>query len=177
MLDVLVTPEEHRHVSTRSHVLAAVLGVVFLDTLAAAEWKPAGVEVMAEAEDPRIAAALAAVNQLDRAVVEDDHAAFAALMADDLVVNNPQNMLSIHGATTQLSAGGRISYTKYDRMIEYAGLRGDMVVLMGEELCVPKPPNPMAGQQIRRRFTDLWKNENGRWLLTARQATIIRPAR
>jgi len=124
-------------------------------------------------EDPRIAAVLAAVSQLDRAVIDDNHAAFAALMAGDLVVNNPQNRLSVHGATTQLNASGRISYTSYDRTIEYAGLRGDMVLLMGEELCVPKPPNPMAGQQVRRRFTDLWKAEDGRWLLTACQATII----
>lgn len=124
-------------------------------------------------EDPRIAAVLAAVDDLDRALIDDDHASFAALMADDLVVNNPQNTLSVRGATRELNASGRISYTSYDRTIEYAGLRGDMVLLMGEELCVPKPPNPMAGQQVRRRFTDLWKTENGRWLLTARQAIIV----
>jgi ketosteroid isomerase-like protein len=128
-------------------------------------------------KDPRIAAALAAVNQLDRAVIDDDHGAFAALMADDLAVNNPQNTLSLHGATAQLNARGLISYAKYDRIIEYAGLRGDMVLLMGEELCVPKPPHPLAGQSVRRRFTDFWKKENGRWLLTARQATIVPPAR
>jgi ketosteroid isomerase-like protein len=160
-----------------SYLFALVLAATSISTSALAEWKAAGADVKTATGDLRIAAALAAVNQLDRAVIDDDHAAFAALMADDLVVNNPQNMLSVHGATTQLNASGRISYTKYDRTIEYAGLRGGMVLLMGEELCVPKPPNPMAGQQVRRRFTDLWKNENGRWLLTARQATIIPPAR
>lgn len=159
------------------YLLALVLAATSVSAPALAEWKAAGPDVRTAAADPRIAAVLAAVNQLDRAVIDDDHAAFAALMADDLAVNNPQNMLSIHGATTQLNASGRISYTRYDRTIEYAGLRDGMVLLMGEELCVPKPPNPMAGQQVRRRFIDLWKNENGRWLLTARQATIVPPAR
>ncbi len=147
--------------------------LVLLGTPAAAEWKASGAEVVMATKDPRIAAALAAVNQLDHAVINDDHAAFAALMADDLVVNNPQNTLSEPGASVQLNASGRISYTKYDRTIEYAGIRGGMVLLMGEELCVPKPPNPMAGREVHRRFVDLWKQENGRWLLTARQATII----
>ena len=140
---------------------------------ACAEWKATGSETIAATKDPRIAEVLAAVNQLDRAVIDDDHAAFARLMADDLAVNNPQNSLSVHGATTQLNATGRISYSRYDRIIEYAGVRAGMVVLMGEEICVPKPPNPMAGQEVHRRFTDLWKEQDGRWQLTARQATII----
>lgn len=155
--------------------LALLAGFALLGTPTAAAWKPAGTDVIAASKDPRIAAVLATVDRLDRAVVDDDHAAFAALMAGDLIVNNPQNTLSANGATTQLNASGRISYTSYDRRIEFAGLRGDMVLLMGEEFCVPKAPNPMAGQIVHRRFTDLWKQENGRWLLTARQATIIPP--
>ncbi len=161
----------------RLFALALGAGSTILGTAAAAAWKPAGAEVATAAQDPRIGAVLAAIDALDKAVIEDDHAAFARMMADDLAVNNPQNTLSLNGATTRLNAAGRISYTSYDRTIEYAGLRGDMVLIMGEELCVPKPPNPMAGQEVRRRFTDLWKQQDGRWLLTARQATIIAPAR
>ena len=142
---------------------------------APAEWTAATADVAAATKDPRIAAVLATVNRLDRAVIDDDHAAFAALMADDLVVNNPQNTLSAHGATVQLNASGRISYAKYDRVIDHAGIRDGMVLLMGEEICVAKPPNPMAGREVHRRFLDLWKHEKGRWLLTARQATIIPP--
>lgn len=156
---------------------AIVLICVGMDTSALAKWKASGPVVEAAASDPRIAAVLDAVDRLDASVVDDDHAAFAALMADDLAVNNPQNGVSVRGATTTRNAGGKISYSRYDRTIEYAGLRGGMVVLMGEELVVPKPPNPMAGQPVRRRFTDLWKNEDGNWKLTARQATIISGAK
>jgi ketosteroid isomerase-like protein len=154
-------------------VAGAVLAACSVGGSAFAEWKAAGDSVEAAIKDPRIAAVLASVNVMDRALIDDDHAAFAAFLADDLVVNNPQNTLSEHAATAQRNATGLISYTSYTRTIEYAGLRGDMVLLMGEEVCVPKPPNPMAGQKVRRRFSDLWKAQNGRWVLTARQATII----
>ncbi|WP_375402839.1 nuclear transport factor 2 family protein [uncultured Sphingomonas sp.] len=146
-------------------------------TPTSAEWKPAGAEVRKASKDPQVAAVLATIDRLDAALVADDRAVFSSLMADELVVNNPGNVISDHGATVRLNSIGRISYSKYDRVIEYAGIRGDMVLLMGEELVVPKSPNPLAGQQVRRRFTDLWRNANGRWLLTARQATIIEPRR
>lgn len=134
-------------------------------------------EVEAAARDPRVAAVLDVVRRLDRALVEDDRALFAASMADELVVNNPGDVISDRGATVRMNAAGRISYSSYGRTIEHAGLRGGMVLLMGEESVVPRPPNPLAGQVVRRRFTDLWREADGRWSLTARQATIIAPRR
>ena len=68
---------------------------------------------------------------------------------------------------------GESSYTRYDRVIDYAGLRGDMVLLMGEEIVVPKTEDAVSARETHRRFTDLWKLVDGRWKLTARQATII----
>lgn len=46
------------------------------------------------------------------------------------------------------------------------------VVLMGEEIVVPRDGSPRQAE-VHRRFTDLWKQVDGRWRLTARQATII----
>ena len=140
---------------------------------AAAAWTAGSPEVATAAKDARIAGALAAVTAIDRAAVSDDHAAFAALLADDLAVNNPQNGVSVRGATTRRSASGQISYTRYDRVIDYAGLRGDMVLLMGEEIVLPKAADGPAGGAVHRRFTDLWAPVGGGWKLTARQATII----
>jgi len=112
---------------------------------------------------------------MDAALVKDDRAAFAALLAKDLVVNNPQNGISISGATGRRNTAGLISYSSYVRSIEYAGVRGEMVLLMGDERVVPKGDSPTAGKEVRRRFTDLWKKEGGRWVLTARQSTIVTP--
>ncbi len=142
---------------------------------AAAEWKAANEQVAAAVKDPDIAAVLQAVNAMDAALLKDEHSAFAALLAKDLVVNNPQNGISISGATGRRNASGLISYSSYLRSIEYVGKRGDMVLLMGDERVIPKGDTPTAGKEVRRRFTDLWKIEGGRWVLTARQSTIVAP--
>lgn len=142
---------------------------------AMAEWKAANEQVAAAAKEPRIAAVLENVNAMDAALVKDDHAAFAALLAKDLVVSNPQNGISASGATGRRNTAGLISYSSYVRFIEYAGMRDEMVLLMGDERVVPKGDSPMAGKEVRRRFTELWKMEDGRWMLTARQSTIVAP--
>jgi ketosteroid isomerase-like protein len=123
--------------------------------------------------DTRIEQVLETVRQVDRAVVEDDHAAFAAALSEDLVVNNPQNKISTPGVTKEMNVSGLISYARFERTVEYADVRGDFVLLMGEERVVPKGRHPLAGRDVRRRFTDLWKqNGEGRWVLTARHASV-----
>jgi hypothetical protein len=71
--------------------------VLILTASAMAEWKAANSEFATAAKDPKIASVLEAVNVIDAALIKDDHAAFAALLAKDLVVNNPQNSISIRG--------------------------------------------------------------------------------
>jgi hypothetical protein len=115
-----------------------------------------------------------AVEKVDAALVADEYAVFAAALAPELVVNNPVNICAPRAVVRQLNADGKISYSQYERLIEHASLRGDMVLLMGEETVVPKGKNPLAGQTVRRRFTELWRPEGEAWLLTARQATIVR---
>ena len=153
----------------------ATLIVLIFTASAMGEWKAANSEVAAAAKEPKVASVLEAVNVIDAALIKDDHAAFAALLAKDLVVNNPQNSISIRGATGQRNTSGLISYSSYVRSVEYAGMLGEMVLLMGDERVVPKGDSPMAGKEGRRRFTDVWKMEGGHWVLTARQATIVAP--
>ena len=86
-----------------------------------AEWKAANSEVAAAAKEPKIAAVLEAVNVIDAALIKDDHAAFAALLAKDLVVNNPQNSVSIRGATGRRNTSGLTSYSSYVRSVEPRG--------------------------------------------------------
>jgi hypothetical protein len=158
----------------RNAMLVTPIVLIFTAS-AMAEWKAANSEVAAAAKEPKIASVLEAVNVIDATLIKDDHAAFAALLAKDLVVNNPQNSISIRGATERANASGRISYSSYVRSVEYAGMLGEMVLLMGDERVVPKGDAPMAGKEVRRRFTDVWKMEGGHWVLTARQATIVAP--
>ena len=161
-----------RPIRNASH---ATLIVLIFTASAMAEWKAANSEVASAAKESKIASVLEAVNAIDAALIKDDHAAFAALLAKDLVVNNPQNSVSIRGATGRRNTSGLISYSSYVRSVEYAGMLGEMVLLMGDERVVPKGDSPMAGKEVRRRFTDVWKMEGGHWVLTARQATIVAP--
>ena len=137
-------------------------------------WKAAGPEVHEALRDDKIAAVMRAVEKVDAALIADEYAVFAAALAPELVVNNPVNVVAQRGVVAQLNADGKISYSQYERLIEHASLRGDMVLLMGEEIVVPKGHNPLAGQTVHRRFTELWRPEGEKWLLSARQATIVR---
>jgi hypothetical protein len=154
----------------RIPVALALLAAAFP---AQAEWRPANDAVAAAARDPLIAGALAQAARLDAALIADDHAAFADGLADDLVVNNPQNNVSMPGDTARMNAAGRIRYDLYLRTIEYAGRRGDLVVLMGEERVTRKGAPP--GEVEVRRFTDIWRQDGGKWRLTVRQASRVPP--
>lgn len=149
-----------------SSILCAVLA---LSSAANAQVRIANDETKAAASDARIAEVIAIVERLDQALVTDDRAQFAAVMGKDLVVNNPQNAISRPGAAVARNAAGNISYDRYERTIEYAGMRDRFVLLMGGEVVVPKGKNI----EVRRRFTDLWEPVDGKWKLSARQATII----
>ena len=69
---------------------------------------------------------------------------------------------------------GGISYAHVEQNIEYAGSHGsDLVVLMGEEIVVPGEGMADAGQRIRRRFTDVFRKENGEWRHDLRHAHVV----
>jgi hypothetical protein len=155
------------------HRMALVLSALVLlaHTPAQAEWRAANEAVAEASRDSRVAGALAAAERLDDALIGDDQAAFREGISSDLIVNNPQNAISMPGDTARLQAQGLIRYDSYLRSIEYAGQLGDMVILMGEERVVRRgaPPDEI---EIRR-FTDIWRDEQGKWRLAARQATKV----
>jgi ketosteroid isomerase-like protein len=125
------------------------------------------------ANDPVVVEALKAVERIDAAVLAQDAEGFAALLASDLVVNSPRNAISLGEQTLGGFRAGTINYSAYERKIEFAGVRGDGVVVMGEEIVKPIGNAPHAGKTVRRRFTDIWRKEDGAWKLSVRQATII----
>ena len=142
---------------------------------AAASWRAANADVEAAARTPRIAAALAATERMDRAILARDAKAFSAIFADDAVVNNPFNRIARKADAERNLATGLIDYTSLERSIEYAAERGAHdVVLMGEEALTPVRSAKFADQKIRRRTTEVWTDVSGEWKLTLRQATIYR---
>lgn len=123
--------------------------------------------------DPRIVGALDSERRMERAGAASDVDAMAAVFAPDLVVNSPINMVVTRENVLTRMRGGQIAYeSTFRRTIDWVGVRGDAVVVMGEEVVVPVGAAPAAGKTVHRRFTDLWRNYDGAWKLAIRQATI-----
>ena len=125
--------------------------------------------------DPRVVAALAAQKHLQEVMQAHDFKGIEALMAPDLLVNAPINKVANRDNVIGRIKANQISYEPdVVRNIEYAGVRGDLVVIMGEEVVHPNKDAPYAGKTEHRRFTDIWKQTDGIWKLWIRQATITK---
>lgn len=108
------------------------------------------------------------------AVVRSDVAALEKLWAEDFTVNNPNNRIS-RGRKEVIDRvrSGLLKYSSFVREIESVGLYGDTVIVMGLETIVPSGSSADAGKTIRRRYTNIWMQRKGSWLLTARHANVI----
>ncbi len=146
--------------------------------LTAIAFTPIATSVTADGQistDPRVTAALAAQKRLGAAMGAQDIPGIEALMAPDLLVNAPVNKVVNRDNVIGRIKAGQISYEPDGtRNIEFAGVRGDVVVIMGEEILHPNKNSPYAGKTEYRRFTDIWQQTDGVWKLWIRQATITR---
>ncbi len=125
--------------------------------------------------DPRIVAALDARKRLGEVMRAVDIAGIEALTAPDIVVNAPINkVVDLKNIIGRLKAA-QISYvSEAVEAFDFVGVRGDMVVIMGEEIVHPNKDAPYAGKTEYRRSTDVWKPFDGVWKLWIRQATITK---
>lgn len=105
------------------------------------------------------------------ALLRNDLAAMRSNWAKDYVVNNPFN--EVVDASKGPIQAGTLTYSSFIREIERVLVHGDTVIVMGRETVVPKGTSPDAGKTINRRFTNIWMKQDGKWLLTARHASVI----
>jgi ketosteroid isomerase-like protein len=126
------------------------------------------------ANDPRIRAVLEAIQRAVDAVQRADWTAVEASFAPDAVVNSPTNRVVALADIMARFRSGQIAAEpgSADTQAEFVGVRGDSVVVMGEETFRPGPNAPNAGKVIRRRTTNIWKQYGGHWKLAIRQATV-----
>jgi hypothetical protein len=90
------------------------------------------------------------------------------------VANTPANAVVTGHEMLERFAQGALSYVSVEQRLDYAGSHGsDIVVLMGEEIVVPGPGARDAGKRIHRRFTDVFRKENGQWRHDVRHANVI----
>jgi len=98
--------------------------------------------------DPRILAALTARKLLGELMRAVDIAGVESLTASDILVNAPINkVVDLKNIIGRLKAN-QISYeSAAEEVIDFVGVRGDMVVIMGEEInSVLTRTRPMQGK-------------------------------
>jgi uncharacterized protein DUF4440 len=109
---------------------------------------------------------------------EENRAAFLAadtatldgLWTDDFAVNSPINVVNDKRRTMALLEAGRIRHTSLSQKVEHMYRHGDVVVVMGSDQVTDPPDDTVT----HRRFTNLWRLEQGEWRCFARHANVAR---
>ncbi len=105
------------------------------------------------------------------ALLRNDLVAMERNWSKDYTVNNPFSQ-AVNASQGPIRAG-TLTYSSFVREIERVLFHGKTVIVMGQETVVPSGTSPDTGKTINRRFTNVWMKKNGKWLLTARQASVI----
>jgi ketosteroid isomerase-like protein len=113
------------------------------------------------------------------AALKRDVAALEGLWSDQFIVNAPNNQVVV-GKRAVLDTfvhSGVIDFSSFERHIEFIAVVGDFAIIMGLETLLANSDAPtaglVAGHAVRRRFTNIWRNERGNWRLFARHANVI----
>ncbi len=109
-----------------------------------------------------------------QAVLKKDTAALRKIWDRHLIVNAPTNKVVLGGKdAVDRPVITQMSYSSFTREIEQILVRGDVVFCMGNEVVMPASDDPKEGEEVRRRYTNIWMKQNGAWTLVARHASII----
>lgn len=109
-----------------------------------------------------------------KALLSHDFESLKNLWAEDFMVNNPYNMVVKNREEVfERVREGIINYEKFYRETESIMVLDDIVIVMGEETVHPIGDAPMAGEIVKRRYTNIWRKIDGKWQVQARHANII----
>ena len=112
---------------------------------------------------------LAAEEEAKDAFLRRDVDLLDELFSDDLLVNSPINRINDKRTLLQLLASGTIGHVASTIQHELIRREGDLVIVMGSDAVKNSPSDPI----LRRRFTNVWRKETGRWRLYIRHANVI----
>lgn len=108
------------------------------------------------------------------AIFKGDTMTVQKLLPDDHTVNHPTNRIVQEKADLlKLIGEGVIRYTRFERRPEQFLFYKDLVVVMGDETVVPAPGAPNESKVLRRRYTNAWMRQDGKWRLAFRHANNV----
>ena len=110
------------------------------------------------------------------AVLKQDSQALQRLWSERFMVNSPLNQIApSRSVVLGFLQQGLMHYSSFERRIEQIRFDGVVAIVMGGETVQPIGNAPLAGQTVQRRFTHVWKHEQGAWHLIARHANNVTP--
>jgi hypothetical protein len=124
---------------------------------------------------------LAASRYQRRIIGGGDEQAFARFLHPNFIINGPHNICGGRDQILRLSQGGAFAQENCQTQIERTSLTGNVGIVMGNEVVTPGDGSLLAAwfgtKSLRRRFTDVYVFEDGKWLFLARQASVVREAK
>ena len=108
-------------------------------------------------------------NEANEAFLKRDLERLDELFSDELLVNSPINRVNDKKTILELLGKGVIGHVSMTLHAETMRCDGDVAIVMGRDEVQNTPSEPV----LRRRFTNVWRKEKGRWRLYIRQATVI----
>jgi len=101
------------------------------------------------------------------AFLHADTATLTRLWDERFTVNSPLERINDKHQVLALLEAGRIRHDTYECDIEHISRYGDVVIVMGHD----RVTGPPAGS-ARRRYTNVWQLQDGRWRSIARHAQL-----
>ena len=92
-----------------------------------------------------------------------------SIFSDELLVNSPIHRVHDQEKVLELLERGVIRHSSSVEHIEAMERRGNLVVVMGEDVVTDPPKH----EPVRRRFTNVWRADGDSWRLVVRHATPI----
>jgi len=104
-----------------------------------------------------------------RAFLARDMDSLRRLWSEEYAVNTPLNEVVEREEVLTLLRSGRIGHLSFDHHVERLQRHGDVVIVMGRETVVDDPEKG----PVERRYTNVWRNEDGAWRAIGRHANIV----
>ncbi|MBF8269853.1 MAG: hypothetical protein HW386_1562 [Gammaproteobacteria bacterium] len=126
-------------------------------------------------QDPVVMEVIGLRQQETAAMLADSAGTEADKYSSTFIANTPDRGVIPRAAMVEFLKSGTVKYDAIDMNIEYAGRHGDdVVVIMGVETVVPGAGMRDAGKRVQRRFTDVYRKENGVWRHDLRHANVVK---
>jgi ketosteroid isomerase-like protein len=106
------------------------------------------------------------------AIVTQDFEALKRVWSPEMVVNSPGNNILTREQVFAAMREDKLKYSSAKTYQDAFRVFGDVAIEMGHEDIVMSN-GPMAGQPLKRRFTNVWQKTGEGWMQIARQATYV----